>query len=138
MRTRCNTVFADNPQMTCSRPAGHSEAHFYQTDEARENDTGGTGVVRDSEYYPLYIQKARQLAGLIVNDDAASTEHVARLLQREDATEIEGRFFSPGEARELIRAIDDRTIRDPQLRAAAAKCWETDAAGPASKENDHG
>jgi hypothetical protein len=60
------------------------------------------------------------------------------LLQREDATEIEGRFFSPGEARELIRAIDDRTIRDPQLRAAAAKCWETDAAGPASKENDHG
>lgn len=39
-------------------------------------------------------------------------------------TEIEGRFFSQEEAERLKEAIDDRTIRDPAIRVAAAKCWE--------------
>ena len=39
-------------------------------------------------------------------------------------TEIEGRFFSQEEAERLKEAIDDRTITDPAIRVAAAKCWE--------------
>ena len=38
--------------------------------------------------------------------------------------EIQGRFFSIQESQELIEAIQDRTITDPHLRAAAAKCWD--------------
>lgn len=38
--------------------------------------------------------------------------------------EIEGRFFSPEEGRKLKEAIDERTFVDPELRAAAADCWE--------------
>ena len=38
--------------------------------------------------------------------------------------EIEGRFFSPEEARELKDAIDRRIVTDPRIREAAAKCWE--------------
>lgn len=39
-------------------------------------------------------------------------------------TEIEGRFFSEEEASRLKEAIGDRTIKDPAMRAAAAKTWE--------------
>ena len=38
--------------------------------------------------------------------------------------EIEGRFFSADEATELKQAIDKRTVTDPRIREAAAKCWE--------------
>ena len=40
-------------------------------------------------------------------------------------TEIEGRFFSEEEAKQLIEAIEDRTIIDPNIRIEAAKGWET-------------
>ena len=39
--------------------------------------------------------------------------------------EIEGRFFSQGEADQLKDAIARRTITDPKMRALAAKSWET-------------
>lgn len=39
-------------------------------------------------------------------------------------SEIEGRFFSQEEADRLKQAIDERTITDPTIRVAAAKCWE--------------
>ena len=45
-RERCGAVFTDDARMTCSRPKDHSEAHFYQTDEARKV-TGGSGCVHD-------------------------------------------------------------------------------------------
>jgi hypothetical protein len=38
--------------------------------------------------------------------------------------EIEGRFFSQLEADMLKLAIDERTIINEQLRAAAAQAWE--------------
>ena len=52
-------------------------------------------------------------------NDNLSTVHFKAV-----SNEIEGRFFSLKEACELRRVIDARTIEDPRLRAAAAKCWE--------------
>lgn len=81
---RCAAIWPDDLRMTCSRAMGHKENHFYQTDESRKY-TGGSGVVHDSEYWILYLKKARQLGGLIVNDHTPSIELVAHLLQAEDA-----------------------------------------------------
>lgn len=41
--------------------------------------------------------------------------------------EIEGRFFSQEEAKQLKEAIDRHTITDPQTRVLAAKAWEVTA-----------
>ena len=38
-------------------------------------------------------------------------------------TEIQGRFFSQEEADDLKAAIDHATIRNPTIRAEAAKVW---------------
>ena len=38
-------------------------------------------------------------------------------------TEIQGRFFSQGEADQLKEAIDIHTVTDPKVRAEAAKAW---------------
>lgn len=81
---RCAAIWPDDPRMTCSRALGHKEDHFYQTDDSRKH-TGGSGVVQDPEYWVLYVKKARQLGGLIVNDHAPSIELLARLLQSDDA-----------------------------------------------------
>jgi hypothetical protein len=51
--------------------------------------------------------------------DGLSSEHY-----RTVRLEIEGRFFSQGEANQLKQAIESRTITDPQTRALAAKAWE--------------
>lgn len=52
--------------------------------------------------------------------DILSREHFKAV-----RTEIEGRFFSQEEADQLKEEIDRRTITDPQMRALAAKSWET-------------
>jgi hypothetical protein len=39
--------------------------------------------------------------------------------------EIQGRFFSQEEADQLKESIDNAIVTDPQIRAEAAKCWET-------------
>ena len=45
-------------------------------------------------------------------------------------TEIEGRFFSVQEANALKEAIDGRIVTNPELRAAAAKCWPEERKEP--------
>lgn len=47
-------------------------------------------------------------------------------------TEIEGRFFTEQEARDLKEAIEVRIVTDPELRKAAAKCWEPETAEEAT------
>ena len=38
--------------------------------------------------------------------------------------EIQGRFFSEGEAETLKAAIDRAVVTDPHVRSEAAKCWD--------------
>lgn len=51
-------------------------------------------------------------------DDKLSEVHF-----RAVRNEIEGRFFSLGEADLLKYAIDSRTLTDPHIRKLAAKSW---------------
>lgn len=51
-------------------------------------------------------------------------DDLSRMHYKAVRLEMEGRFFSAEEARDLKSAIDDRTITNPQVRAEAAKCWE--------------
>jgi len=48
-------------------------------------------------------------------------------------SEIQGRFFSKEEADRLKACIDDHTVTDPQIRAAAARVW-----GESNFESDRG
>jgi hypothetical protein len=57
--------------------------------------------------------------GALSTNDNLSTMHLKAV-----RAEIEGRFFSAEEASQLKQAIDLRTVTDPRIREAAAKCWE--------------
>jgi hypothetical protein len=60
--------------------------------------------------------------------DTLSRQHLKAV-----RTEIEGRFFSPEEADELKKAIDDRTFTNPTMRKAAAACWPESGGDRCSK-----
>jgi len=63
---------------------------------------------------PLTIERTRE--GELV--DNLSAIHFKAV-----HTEIQGRFFSQGEADQLKEAIDIHTVTDPKVRAEAAKAW---------------
>jgi hypothetical protein len=50
-------------------------------------------------------------------------DNLSRVHFKTVSAEIEGRFFSQGEADQLKEAIDRHTVTDPHIRAMAAQTW---------------
>lgn len=55
----------------------------------------------------------------------ADVDNLSLVHFRAVRAEIEGRFFTKLEAEFLKESIDSHTITDPQVRALAAKGWES-------------